>query len=720
MKTIQRLDNNQALRTVDTATGNALTVPTVQDSGWEVISGPANISISGDNYFALDYYVLNLNVNGPGPIVLRLAFDAQNSPFLNTNANDTDIGQNFVFSCVMNCSNGSPTVEAKLCNLSGACDQSNTRTLVGSLWDAVRSNTMMLETLDYNADDYAITLTISEHSPNFVSETGENLSKILISTPNLVNDSVWANNPVIQNMRPYLPDLYQSYDSQEVDPTYPFFRLVDVLTDAIADTMFLYSEWFQHYKYELPANFDENDLSIRSRLTDPNNVRSEYLNWVGQFSGNKVVKQIYNSSSQAIVTDTDLFKIKQLKPAIYGTGSGKKSSVVTAAEFGVSDTILGQGTITAASYSAGKITYTSASHGITLGAYLTVENLLPAAYNVQTKKITAVTTNTFSVDSTNPGVATDVSGNFTAISGNKTVVVSNGYKSDYRGNVKVASTGNVVIASALEAGDVIDGITLVAGDKVLLKNQTTTHQNGVYTVVASSAGAASRSTDFDTGWNGTTGEIKLGATFTVAQGTEAGKTFQVTTSGNITIGTTPIEFSLDTSSPWNILVSTLGSKTIDVDYRGTVKAATTNANITLSGTQTIDGVSLVAGDRVLVKNQSTTHQNGVYEVGASTWSRADDFNTGWNGTTGEIKLGATFVVTQGTVNADKAFKMTTSGNITIGTTGIEFSAFTGSENILLLVENARPMGYKIYHNIVDQFTLTLGDSTYGVLGTAVL
>jgi len=645
MKTIQRLNNSQALKAVDTTTGDELVVTTVQDAGWEIVSGPATITISGDNYFALDYYVLNLNITGPGPIVLRLAFDAQNSPFLNTNANDTDIGQNFVFSCVMNCSNGSPTVQAKLCNLSGACDQSNTRTLIGSMWDAVRSNTMTLDTLNYNTDDYAITLTISGHSPNYfvdpITSVVTGLSKILISTPNLVNDSVWANNPVLQNMRPYLPDLYQSYDSQETDPTYPFFRLVDVLTDSIADTMFLYSEWFQHYKTELPADFDETDLSTRSRLTDPNNVRSEYLDWVGQFSGNKVIKQIYNSSSQAIVTDTDSFKVKQLKPAIYGIGSGKKSSVVTAAQFG--------------------------------------------------------------------------------LGGTKKAVVSTGYKSDYRGTVRVASTANVAIASALEDGDVIDGVTLVAGDKVLLKNQTTTHQNGVYTVVATGAGAASRSTDFDTGWNGTTGEIKQGATFTVALGTvNANKTFEVTTPGNITIDTTPIEFLLDASSPWNILLSTLGSETLDVDYRGTVKAATTNANITLSGTQTIDGVSLVAGDRVLVKNQSTTHQNGVYVVGASTWSRATDFDTGWNGTTGEIKLGATFVVTQGTVNADKAFKMTTSGNITIGTTAIAFSAFTGSENILLLVENVRPMGYKIYHNVVNQFTLTLGDSTYGVLGTAVL
>ena len=86
------------------------------------------------------------------------------------------------------------------------------------------------------------------------------------------------------------------------------------------------------------------------------------------------------------------------------------------------ESITKEGAITAASYSAGKITYTSANHNLTLGLYLTVENLLPAAYNVQTKKITAVTTNTFSVDATtNPGATTDASGNFTATGTNYVV-----------------------------------------------------------------------------------------------------------------------------------------------------------------------------------------------------------------------------------------------------------------------------------------------------------
>lgn len=86
---------------------------------------------------------------------------------------------------------------------------------------------------------------------------------------------------------------------------------------------------------------------------------------------------------------------------------------------------------------------------------------------------------------------------------------------DVKQSVRVASTANVAIATGLEAGDTIDGITLVAGDRVLLKNQTTTSQNGIYVAVAS--GAASRSSDA----NGTadTGELKSGTFAFVEEGT---------------------------------------------------------------------------------------------------------------------------------------------------------------------------------------------------------
>ena len=62
-----------------------------------------------------------------------------------------------------------------------------------------------------------------------------------------------------------------------------------------------------------------------------------------------------------------------------------------------------------------------------------------------------------------------------------------------------------------------------------------------------------------------------------------------------------------------------------VGMKAPCRAATTAA-ITLSGEQTIDGIAIVAGDRVLVKNQSTSSENGVYIASTGAWSRALDFN----------------------------------------------------------------------------------------------
>lgn len=112
-----------------------------------------------------------------------------------------------------------------------------------------------------------------------------------------------------------------------------------------------------------------------------------------------------------------------------------------------------------------------------------------------------------------------------------------------------------------------------------------------------------------------------------------------------------------------------------LDVKASVKAATTG-NITLSGTQTIDGVSLSAGDRVLVKDQSTASQNGIYVVASGSWSRASDADT-----SSKVTPGMFVFVEQGTVNADSGWVLTTDGAITLGTTALTFSQFSGAGQI---------------------------------------
>ena len=109
-----------------------------------------------------------------------------------------------------------------------------------------------------------------------------------------------------------------------------------------------------------------------------------------------------------------------------------------------------------------------------------------------------------------------------------------------------------------------------------------------------------------------------------------------------------------------------------IDAKPSVRVATT-ANITLSGTQTIDGVLAIAGDRVLVKNQSTASANGVYVVAAGAWSRATDADG-----TGEITPGAFWYVEEGTANGKTQWRLENTGTITLGTTSLTINQFGGA------------------------------------------
>ena len=109
-----------------------------------------------------------------------------------------------------------------------------------------------------------------------------------------------------------------------------------------------------------------------------------------------------------------------------------------------------------------------------------------------------------------------------------------------------------------------------------------------------------------------------------------------------------------------------------LDVKSSVLVATT-ANITLSGTQTIDGVSVSADDRVLVKNQSDASENGIYDCKSGSWVRSSDFDSN-----SEVTSGAFTFVEQGSVNADAGFVLTTDGSITVGTTDLAFTQFSGA------------------------------------------
>jgi len=107
-----------------------------------------------------------------------------------------------------------------------------------------------------------------------------------------------------------------------------------------------------------------------------------------------------------------------------------------------------------------------------------------------------------------------------------------------------------------------------------------------------------------------------------------------------------------------------------LDPKASCVAATTT-NITLSGTQTIDGVALIAGDRCLVKDQTLSQNNGIYLVAAGAWTRATDMDS-WL----EVPGAFTFIE-QGTLYADTGWVCTSNAGGTLGTTPITWVQFAG-------------------------------------------
>lgn len=106
-------------------------------------------------------------------------------------------------------------------------------------------------------------------------------------------------------------------------------------------------------------------------------------------------------------------------------------------------------------------------------------------------------------------------------------------------------------------------------------------------------------------------------------------------------------------------------------FKTTARVATT-ANITLSGTQTIDGVSLSVDERVLVKNQTDETQNGIYLVKSGAWVRTEDADEN-----AEVKSGLIVSVRAGSVNSTTLWQLQSADPITVGSTVLTFGKVGG-------------------------------------------
>ena len=151
--------------------------------------------------------------------------------------------------------------------------------------------------------------------------------------------------------------------------------------------------------------------------------------------------------------------------------------------------------------------------------------------------------------------------------------------------------------------------------------------------------------------------------------------FKFTTDGstlsNIRVATTPSNIN-DAASKSYVDATANG-----LDVKNSVRAATTAAGTLASdfaNGDAIDGVTLATNDRILIKDQADGSENGIYTVNASgAPTRATDFDAD-----AEVTAGAFTFVEEGTINGDTGHVLSTNGAITVGTTAITFTQFSGA------------------------------------------
>ncbi len=286
--------------------------PDAYVSNWTILTPDASYAIddSKEASLAPTYYGMKVAPPSSDPVVLVL----QNQAITSTQATNTQLA----FSANVK-SNNELNVRCALMEQGlppGGAPFSDTLN-IPSKWTSFRSNYYPIlkdgslqGTSNYNMH---VQLTVSNHA-------GE---PFYITACALIDDFAFAKNSFVQTAKAkYLPNFYWDLDAAESDPTYPMYKLLDIMTTTSYHSMQTYSQWFDYEVGELQAQDDPTAKWTRSGLTDPKYVANSIRPWLAQFIGTVVRANIRVAPNQ----------VDNAGVAISGSGNDKIQDWVPTAD----------------------------------------------------------------------------------------------------------------------------------------------------------------------------------------------------------------------------------------------------------------------------------------------------------------------------------------------------------------------------------------------------
>lgn len=632
-----------------------------------------------------------------------------------------------------------------------------TTTIPQDLFSVVRSNVVTFSSdLELPTNAYRgsqpfldIELTISGHGGQ----------PFYVTYPALIDIDAWQFNSAVPAMARNIPTMFRDIDEIQ-DPEYPFFKLVDILSHQIGESSRYYSNWFRFELEDLPLDSLPTDQFALSQLTDPYVSNRDALEWAAQVVGKPAVRETYAlDPSTGVVSgwrnraypldmtgfiQADVASINPIDIATDLIYVEKWSPVRTVSldNINISSGLVNGQTIAGVTVATGD-------------RVLLKHQLAPAENGIYIVAASGAASRSTDADS---------SGEFT---NNKSVYVEDGLLAStyWQASIPTSFTLNTspVSFSQLYSPGVIDSVDLSVGSKVLLLNQDNPADNGVY--IVNSGSPATRHNDLNQSSEFIDGlhiEVNGGSVY-------AGTIWRLYAERPIVLGEDPVEIAFidryvdflrsqvstamyghaagsvravkdacvsfltgnrriaiepNVPTQFNVTIKTILSETLGVEsvsLWSPCRVATTE-DISLSGGliagAVVDGVVLASGDRILVKEQVTESENGIYVVPTSgAASRATDADT-----PGEFTIDKAVYIQAGDLHADTYFTIDDIP-ITMGTSTITFqrSLTLGASSIILAAaEHAKPLGFTFSHQTLNKFALTFDSPALGRLGTGEL